>query len=63
MRRLACSVRALNWAWFAASFSTVASSWALKWEMMLGWISGRVTALVMMLPILGVLVGGCGVGS
>jgi len=63
MRRLACSVRALNWAWFAASFSTVASSRASKWEMMLGWISGRVTALVMMLPILGVLVGGCRVGS
>ena len=36
-----------------ASFSAIASIWVWKSAMRLGWISGRVIALVMMLPIFG----------
>ena len=47
-------MRAVNCARFEASFSAIASIWAWKSAIRLGWISGRVTALVMMLPIFGV---------
>ena len=47
-------MRAVNCARFEASFSAIASIWVWKSARRLGWISGRVITLVMMLPIFGV---------